>query len=181
MRSIHRHEIWIISRKLTLGRRDSEDSAPAEYPPEQPEADTLDDDGVTYGAEEAELQAALESELADTEANLAKESAQPAADGDSEMAGVEQTEPASKGDDEGSEAGSEDLEAESSGSEDDDEEEEGEGEAEAEAEGADGAEGDEDMEMGEGEPEEKPADEGTAKNGGQKTIQQQGQPEVMVH
>ncbi|KAI5295816.1 ASF1 anti-silencing function 1, partial [Ascosphaera pollenicola] len=43
--------------------RDSDASAPAEYPPDQPEADAFDDDNA-YGAEEAEMQAALERELA---------------------------------------------------------------------------------------------------------------------
>lgn len=162
-------QVLIIS-----AHRDSEDSAPAEYPPEQPEADTLDDDGVAYGAEEAELQAALEHELAETEANLAKEKAQAImADGDLEMAGVDPPEPASKADEEVSEAESEDLEAESSGSDDEDEEEEGEGEAEAE-----GGEGDEDMEMGDGEGEEKLGEEGAVTNGERKQAQQS---EVMVH
>jgi histone chaperone ASF1 len=118
------------------------------------------------------LQAALERELADTEAKLATEKAEPtaSADGDSEMAGIEAPEPASKEDEEGSEAGSEDLEAESSGSEEEDEEEDGEGEGE----------GDEDMEMGDGEGEEKPAEDATT-NGEQKPVQHQGNPEVMVH
>ena len=151
-------------------RRDSEDSAPAEYPPEQPEADTLDDDGGAYGAEEAEMQAALERELAETEAKLARGKAEPTmADGDSEMAGIDPPEPTSKADEEVSEAGSEDLEAESSGSEDEDEDEEGE---------AEGGEGDEDMEMGDGEGEEKPTEEGAVTNGERKPVQQ---PEVMVH
>lgn len=135
----------------------------------------LDDDGAGYGAEEAELQAALEHELEDAEAKLATAKAEPTADGDSEMAGVEVLEPASKEDEEGSEVGSEDLEAESSGSEDEEEEEEGEGEGEGEAEG------DEDMEMGEGDGEGKPADEGATTNGEQKSIPQQGHAEVMVH
>lgn len=159
---------------ITSFHRDSEDSAPAEYPPEQPEADTLDDDGVAYGAEEAEMQAALERELAETEAKLAREKTEPTmADGDSKMAGVDPPEPTSKADDEVSEAGSEDLEAESSGSEDEDDDEEGEGEAEAE-----GGEGDEDMEMGDGEGEERPTEEGATTNGERKPVQQ---PEVMVH
>lgn len=156
--------------------RDSEDSAPAEYPPDQPEADVLDDDGAAYGAEEAELQAAIERELADTEAKIATAKAEhkSTTDGDAEMAGTEQMEmePAStKEDEEGSEAGSEDLEADSSGSEDEDEEEEGEGEGE----------GDEDMEMGDGDGEGKPAEEGATTNGEQKSIPQQGHAEVMVH
>lgn len=154
--------------------RDTEDSAPAEYPPEQPEADALDDDGAAYGAEEAELQAALERELEDTEAKLANIKGEPTTDHDSEMGGTEQPEAASRGDDEGSEAGSEDLEAESSGSDDEDEEEEGEGEGE-------GAEGHEDMEMGDGGSEEKPAADGITRNGERKPIEQQGHAEVMVH
>jgi len=154
--------------------RDSEDSAPAEYPPEQPEADVSDDDGAAYGAEEAELQAALERELEDTEAKLATAKVEPTPDGDSKMAGIEQPEPTrKKEEEEGSEAGSEDLEAESSGSDDDDEEEEGEGEGEAE--------GDEDMEMGDGDGEGKAAEEGATTNGEQKPIQRQGNAEVMVH
>ncbi|KAL8815676.1 MAG: hypothetical protein Q9223_005213, partial [Gallowayella weberi] len=108
---------------------DSEDSAPAEYPPEQPEADVVEDDGTAYGAEEEEL------EIAEAEATEGvNEEAE-----DEEMAGAEDTAgpSAAKAQDEESEAGSEDLEAESSGSEEEEiEEEEGEGDA------------DEDMEMG---------------------------------
>jgi histone chaperone ASF1 len=139
--------------------RDSEDSAPAEYPPDQPEADTLEDDADQYGAEEAEMQAALERELAETEAAAAKAGA----DGeDHEMEGTEEAAAKVKDDedDDVSDAGSEDLEAESSGSEDEEEEEEaGEGE---------------DMEMGDAE--EKAAD--TKTNGEQKPVQS---AEVMVH
>ncbi|ETN40165.1 histone chaperone asf1 [Cyphellophora europaea CBS 101466] len=130
---------------------DSEDSAPAEYPPEQPEADQLDDDETRYGAEEADMQAALEKELEETEAQVAKDPV----GADAEMGG---TETAKKEDD--SDAGSEDLEEESS-DDDDDEEEEGEG--------------DEDMEMADGE--EKPAE--SQANGDKKT--EGKQPEVMVH
>ncbi|KAL8832948.1 MAG: hypothetical protein Q9170_004629 [Blastenia crenularia] len=110
---------------------DSEDSAPAEFPPEQPEADVVEDDGAAYGAEEAELEAAeAEAEAVDG----VKEDGE-----DEEMGGAEDTSgPATaKAEAEESDAGSEDLEAESSGSEEEDiEEEEVEGEA------------DEDMEMG---------------------------------
>jgi len=134
--------------------RDSEDSAPAEFPPEQPEADVIDDDGAAYGAEEVELEEALIKE----EAALAAEGE------DMEMAGAEDTAgPATApDDDDDSDAGSEDLEAESSGSDEEIEEEEGEG--------------DEDMEMGE-DGEAKPA--AAAQNG-----QPIGEPphgEVMVH
>jgi histone chaperone ASF1 len=174
-----------LTRTLFL-LRDSEDSAPAEYPPEQPEADVLDDDSAAYGAEELELQAALERELADTEAKLAIASAEHPhpTDEDAEMAGttdhhmeIEQPAASTKEDDEASDAGSEDLEAESSGSEDEDEEEDGEAEVEAEAEA------DEDMEMGDGdvEGEAKPAAAAASANGDRKPISQQGQAEVMVH
>ncbi|KAK2809874.1 Histone chaperone asf1 [Emmonsiellopsis sp. PD_5] len=114
---------------------DSEDSAPAEYPPDQPEADVLDDDGAAYGAEEVELEAALIKELEEAE----QKGGEPAED--QEMGGVEPALPvessAKEDDDNASDAGSEDLEAESSGSdEDDDDDEGGEGD------------GDDDVEMG---------------------------------
>ncbi|KAL9639624.1 MAG: hypothetical protein Q9164_000818 [Protoblastenia rupestris] len=110
---------------------DTEDSAPAEFPPEQPEADTVEDDGAGYGAEEVELEEGLKAELAAEEAKAVAEGE------DEEMGGADDNVGAKEKED-GSDAGSEDLEAESSGSEDEDvEEEEGEG--------------DEDMEMGEGE------------------------------
>lgn len=75
--------------------------------------------------------------------------------------------------DEASDAGSEDLEAESSGSEDEElDEEEGDGEGEGEAEGE--GEGDEDMEMG---------DDGEQKAGEvkQHPLGQVRNGEVMVH
>jgi histone chaperone ASF1 len=106
-----------------LFSRDSEESAPAEYPPDQPEADRLDDDSNAYGAEEAELEAALVKEL--EEANKQGE--------DQEMEGGEVT--AGNDDDDVSDAGSEDLEEES----EDDEDELDEDEA---------GDGDEDVEMG---------------------------------
>src|SRR5215471_17792276 len=117
--------------------RDSDASAPAEYPPDQPEVDSLDDDGTAYGAEEAELEAALVKELAEAERR-------DGVDEDQEMGGTETiTAPRNEGsakddDDDESDAGSEDLEAESSGSDDEDLEED---------EGGEG-EGDEDVEMG---------------------------------
>ena len=139
--------------------RDSEDSAPAEYPPEQPGVDQEEDDGTAYGAEEAEMQAAVEKELAEFETENV------ATNGDADMGGTDQPHAAPKEDDEASEAGSEDLEADSSDDDDDDEDEEEAG----------GNEGDEDMEMGDGE--EKPA----ATNGETKSATGQQQPEVMVH
>lgn len=131
--------------------RDTEDSAPAVYPPDQPEADLLDDDGATYGAEEEDDE--------EEEAGQAVEGAEvptPAGE-DAEMAGAEDTSgPAGvapvKEEDEASDAGSEDLEAESTGDDEEDlEEEEGEGD------------GDEDMEMGDASAEgnaTKPAQKG---------------------
>ncbi|MCJ1311007.1 Histone chaperone asf1 [Agyrium rufum] len=136
-----------------FANRDSEDSAPAEYPPEQPEADLVNDDGTAYGAEEVELEKAL----------IEEERALAAVEGDEdeEMGGMQDTtHPAAKAEDEESDAGSEDLEAASSGSEDEEEEEEG-GEAE-----------DEDMEMGDGDAE-------VAKGDGLQHTGQGG--EVMVH
>ncbi|OTA66051.1 histone deposition protein Asf1 [Hypoxylon sp. EC38] len=97
---------------------DSEASAPAEFPPEQPEAD-LQPDEEEYGAEELEEEAeevAAEGATADGAAATA--------DGDAEMAGVEESgEPAEE--DEISDEGSVDLENES----EDELEEEVEGEA----------------------------------------------------
>lgn len=141
--------------------RDTEDSAPAEFPPEQPEADAAEDDGATYGAEE-------EEEFEDLKAGEEV----PKSDGeDEEMAGAEDTagplKPSSSKDegDEESDAGSEDLEAESSGSEDEEiEEEEGEGD------------GDEDMEMAD---DGDAAPEASARK--DQSINQAPQGEVMVH
>lgn len=133
--------------------RDTEESAPAEYPPEQPEADITADDGAAYGAEEIELEEGLKAELQAEEAKAAE------AGEDEEMGGAEDTTGAKEDDDDNSDAGSEDLEAESSGSEDEEEEE-----------GEEGA--DEDMEMGEGEQAEPNKEQGA---------HQQGQAEVMVH
>jgi histone chaperone ASF1 len=122
--------IWIL---LTVCR-DSEESAPAEYPPDQPEADQLEDDGTTYGAEEIELEEALIRE----EAALKAEEGE-----DEEMGGTDEANAAAKADeddDDDSDEGSEDLEAESSGSEDEEGDEE-----EADGDG----DGDEEMDMGE--------------------------------
>lgn len=119
------HSFYLLAQ-LTSVIRDSEESAPAEYPPDQPEADNLEDDSNAYGAEERELEAALVKEL--EEANKG--------DGeDQEMDGGEGT--AGKEDDEEdiSDAESEDLEEESDDDEDDLDEE-------------DAGEGDEDVEMG---------------------------------
>ena len=136
--------------------RDSEESAPAEYPPDQPEADQVDDDGAAYGHEEVELEEGLKAELAEQEAKIAAEGGE-----DEDMEGADDTAGVKDGED--SDAGSEDLEAESSETEDEDlEEEAGEGEAE------------EDMEMGEGDS-AAPHDEQKDRP------QHQATPEVMVH
>lgn len=145
-----------------MSHRDTEDSAPAEFPPEQPEADLVEDDGTAYGAEEDEE---LEEELKE-ETKVDGE--------DEEMAGADDTAGPSipvpaKGVDEDEEsdaAGSEDLEAESSGSDEEDLEEEVEGE------------GDEDMEMAE---DGEHAAAGPGKAGEQALKQQPHGEVVMVH
>ncbi|QIX00510.1 hypothetical protein AMS68_006027 [Peltaster fructicola] len=109
---------------------DSEESAPALFPPDQPDVDAAEDDGANYGAEEEEEE---EEEAEATEGDAVKAGA----DGeDAEMAGVEDAKI-----EEDDEAGSEDIEDESEDDEEDDLEEE---EAEGETNGAD------DMEMEDG-------------------------------
>lgn len=117
-----------------MAHRDNEATAPAEFPPEQPEADLAPDD-EDYGAEEAEL----EEEVAEEGAAEMTGEAIVAIGEDAAMAGaVDNTAEHVPDDDEMSEDGSVDIEGES---EDEDEEE---GAAE---EGA--AEGDEmDVDMG---------------------------------
>jgi len=99
-------------------RRDSEASAPAEFPPEQPEADLVADEDE-YGAEE----------LADEdEEELAPEAAANGAPKDAEMEGVENGdgEPVNGADDdELSDDGSVDIEGESEDELDDEDEVEG--------------------------------------------------------
>ncbi|KAA8646209.1 hypothetical protein EYZ11_001482 [Aspergillus tanneri] len=134
---------------------DSDESAPAEYPPDQPEADNLEDDGAAYGAEEVELEAALMKELADVEKQ------EPIKGEDHDM---ESTEPPVKDEEEEvSDAESEDIEDESDDDDDDIDEE-------------DGGEGDEDVEMGD-DSEQK--DESADKTN--PASQQPHQSEVMVH
>jgi histone chaperone ASF1 len=124
--------IWI--------NRDSEASAPPEFPPEQPEADLVGDE-EEYGAEEAEEEAEEEAAQAAVEAN-----GQDAPGPDVEIAAGEN----GADDDEMSEDGSVDIEGES---EDElEEEEEVEGEA---------VEGDEDAMDVDGD--EKPATDATNK------------------
>ncbi|RDW67857.1 putative ASF1-anti-silencing protein [Coleophoma cylindrospora] len=99
---------------------DSDASAPAEFPPEQPEADLVAD-GDQYGAEEAEEEE--EEELAEGAEGVAAADPDAMVD-DADAAGAEGDAAAEESDN-----GSEDLEADSSGSEaeDDLEEEVGEG------------------------------------------------------
>ncbi|KAF2144569.1 uncharacterized protein K452DRAFT_316543 [Aplosporella prunicola CBS 121167] len=101
---------------------DSEESAPAEFPPDQPDADLANDDEDAYGAGEDDEEVEEEGVKAEGE--------------DAEMEGADDT---AGPKDDASDAGSEDLEAESSGSDDEEDEEEIEGEAN----------GDDDMEMDE--------------------------------
>ncbi|KAI1488492.1 ASF1 like histone chaperone-domain-containing protein [Biscogniauxia mediterranea] len=111
---------------------DSEASAPPEFPPEQPDAD-LQADEEEYGAEELEEEGEDEAEAAAKNGESSAAAGAVAADGDAEMAGVEENgEPAEE--DEMSEDGSVDLENET----EDELEEEGEGEVEG-AEGGDDA------------------------------------------
>ncbi|KAK4612257.1 Histone chaperone ASF1 [Fulvia fulva] len=95
---------------------DSEESAPSEFPPEQPDVDQQDDDEEAYAKDE------LEEEAQDEGAPLegdAEALATAKVDEDAEMEGAD-------GNDKGeeSDAASEDLEAESEDDEDDEEEEE---------------------------------------------------------
>jgi len=120
---------------------DSEESAPAEFPPEQPEVDLQEDDEAKYGAEDEEE----EEEVEGGEPEVAEGAATAAKPEDTDMEGVEAE---GKEEDEESEAGSEDIEDDS---EDDEEEELEEEEAEAEAE-ANGEQADHDMEVENGAP-----------------------------
>ncbi|KAM3418025.1 Histone chaperone [Cercospora zeina] len=140
---------------------DSEESAPSEFPPEQPNVDNEEDDEAAYGAEEEEdddEDATAAGALAEGEASATVK----VPGEDAEMEGVEN----GKDDDEESNAGSEDLEAESEDDEDD--------EDEAEEEGGD------DMEM-----DDAPAENGAAQNGAANkpagAQQPHHQAEMMVH
>ncbi|KAF2794984.1 histone deposition protein Asf1 [Melanomma pulvis-pyrius CBS 109.77] len=104
---------------------DSEESAPPEFPPDQPEADEGVADGDQYGAEEEEEEEAEALEGAPVEGE------------DAEMAGGEETAGPAIDEDAASEAGSEEIDLEETEGEDEDEGEEG---------------GDDDMEMDEAEP-----------------------------
>jgi len=145
---------------------DSEESAPAEFPPEQPGVDLAEDDEGKYGAEEEEEEE-VDEEAEEGAPELVEGGEEAAAkakvDEDADMEGVETN---GKEEDEESEAGSEDIENESEDSEEELEEEDGEGEGEGEGDEAASStlQGDHDMEMNE----EKPA-------------MHQHQADVMVH
>lgn len=112
--------------------RDNEATAPAEFPPEQPEADLAPDD-EDYGAEEVELEEGAE-EVAEMSGEAAAANGEDAAMAGAPDASAEHV----PDEDEMSEDGSVDIEGES----DDEEEEEGAAEEVA-------AEGDEmDVDMG---------------------------------
>ena len=98
---------------------DSDESAPAEFPPEQPDVDAAEDDGATYGAEEEELEGEEDEGFPEggEAAALGASVVAPKVPGDDHD--MEGAEAGGKDDDEESNAGSEDLEAES---EDDEEE-----------------------------------------------------------
>lgn len=107
---------------------DSEESAPSEFPPEQPDVDNQEDDEAAYGAEEEQEEEEEGSAAAGALAEGGEALATAKVPGeDADMEGVEN----SKDDDEESNAGSEvDLEAESEDDEDDEEEAEEEADAE---------------------------------------------------
>lgn len=103
--------LFLLRKKATAANchtlfRDSEESAPAEYPPDQPEADGLDDDSAAYGQEEVELEAALVQEL------QTAENTEPPKGEDQEMEGTGNQE------EEISDGESEDIEDESDDDED---------------------------------------------------------------
>ncbi|KAI7210718.1 Histone chaperone [Hortaea werneckii] len=155
---------------------DSEESAPAEFPPEQPDVDQAEDDEARYGAEDdGEDEEGEAPELVEGGSGEAAKAKAPQGD-DAEMEGVENGDGKEEDDEESSDAGSEDIENESS---DDDEEdlEEDEAEEGAEAE-ASGQHGDHDMDMGEDHPADQKAG---MQQQQQHHQQQQQQADVMVH
>ncbi|KAK7546591.1 histone chaperone asf1 [Phyllosticta citricarpa] len=87
---------------------DSDETAPAEFPPDQPDADLLDNDEDAYAAGENEEELDEEEEGTKAEGD------------DEEMGGAEDT-AGMNNDDAASDAGSVDIEAESSEDEDDEE------------------------------------------------------------
>ncbi|KAH8727162.1 ASF1 like histone chaperone-domain-containing protein [Phaeosphaeriaceae sp. PMI808] len=108
---------------------DSEESAPPEFPPEQPEAD-LNADGDQYGIEEEEEEDEAEAEAAPVEGE------------DAAMAGGEDTAGPANDEDAESEAGSEEIDIEDSEGEDEEEEGEEGGEDDMEMDDAEAPPGD---------------------------------------
>ncbi|KAI7607610.1 hypothetical protein KC343_g13008, partial [Hortaea werneckii] len=157
---------------------DSEESAPAEFPPEQPDVDQAEDDEARYGAEDdGEDEEGEAPELVEGASGEAAKAKAPQGE-DAEMEGVENGDGKEEDDEESSDAGSEDIENESS---DDDEEDLEEDEAEEGAEGeASGQQGDHDMDMGEDHPADQKAGM-QQQQPQQHHQQQQQQADVMVH
>ena len=149
---------------------DSDESAPAEFPPEQPDVDAAEDDGATYGAEEEELEGEEDEGFPEggEAAALGASVVAPKVPGDDHD--MEGAEAGGKDDDEESNAGSEDLEAES---EDDEEEDLEDEEGEEEVEG-------EDVDMDDGQDAANGGSEQAPKEQPQQTPQAH-QPDVMVH
>jgi histone chaperone ASF1 len=105
--------VYVLCGTQTKCSRDSEDSAPAEFPPDQPDADQAEDDEDKYAADETDLEAVVEGEGTPADPDAM----------DTDMGGADDTAGPSAvptKEDEGAE--SEDLEAESSGDEEDEEE-----------------------------------------------------------
>ena len=137
---------------------DSEESAPAEFPPEQPDVDAAEDDEAAYGADEPELdEEEVEVEAGEGEAVAKAE--------DADMEGVE-TNGKEEDEDDDDDAGSEDIENESEDDEDEEELEEEEGEAN----------GEQDMEMEDGD-----AGHGAAPLGKGEVQHEHQHADVMVH
>ncbi|KAF2033376.1 histone deposition protein Asf1 [Setomelanomma holmii] len=107
---------------------DSEESAPPEFPPEQPEADLVAD-GDQYGAEEEEEEEEEEAEAAAVEGE------------DAAMAGAEDTAGPANDEDAESDTGSEEIDIEDSEGEDEEEEGEEGGEDDMEMDDAEAASG----------------------------------------
>lgn len=102
--------------------RDSDATAPAEFPPEQPEAD-LNDDGVIYGAEESELEAALQRELKSAHQSRPHDHGnEDGQRGEDQDMGDNDNDNDNEDDDDDDDAGSVDLEQSSDDEDDDDEE-----------------------------------------------------------
>ncbi|KAI9710541.1 MAG: Histone chaperone asf1 [Bogoriella megaspora] len=167
---------------------DSEESAPAEFPPDQPEADGAEDDAANYGADEEEEDIAEEVEAGGEGVAVVK------AAEDAEMGGLDDNVPQlvsaesitkieGEGEDEDNDdAKSEDIGDESEDDEEDEEEAEEEGEGEGEAEEV--GDGDEEMDMGDDAPKQSQDHGQQQGGGGEQRMDEQGHQQaadVMVH